>query len=236
MFRRLVAGVAAPLGRGTAVAVASAPIGGALMAGAPAWLPLARPAAVAARFLHAHGGCLREGDQYCKNVDYSPDLTPADFDGPIDLDRPQVRTVGTPRVKALADDIVNLSLLDVNDLIEILTVRLNLPPPTGMPMGGLMGMGGLPPSPNLAGAADGGAAGAPTAEEKTEFDLKLEVFDKAAKIKVIKEIRVVTELGLKEAKELVEGAPCIIKKHLSKADAEAVIEKLKAVGADVVMV
>ena len=115
-----------------------------------------------------------------------------------------MRPIGTPRVHKLADEIVELTLLEVNDLVEILTERLNLPAPTGLPMGGMIGnmqpgVGGMPPSPNVPGAAP---AEAPT-EEKTEFDLKLESFDKAAKIKVIKEIRVVTELGLKEAKELV---------------------------------
>eukprot|EP00241_Pyramimonas_parkeae_P011158 CAMPEP_0114242814 /NCGR_PEP_ID=MMETSP0058-20121206/10397_1 /TAXON_ID=36894 /ORGANISM="Pyramimonas parkeae, CCMP726" /LENGTH=225 /DNA_ID=CAMNT_0001355493 /DNA_START=258 /DNA_END=935 /DNA_ORIENTATION=- len=169
-----------------------------------------------------------------KNVDFKDGLTGSDFDGPIDLDRPQVRTVGTPRVKALADEIVNLTLLEVNDLVEILTERLHLPAPSAMPMGGMpMGAAGMPPVPSLAEAASADDA---KAEEKTEFDLKLESFDKAAKIKVIKEIRAVTDLGLKEAKELVEGAPCVIKKHMSKEDAETVIEKLKAVGAVVVMV
>jgi large subunit ribosomal protein L7/L12 len=115
----------------------------------------------------------------------------------------QVRPIGTPRVHKLADEIVELTLLEVNDLVEILTERLNLPAPTGLPMGGMMGnmmpgVGGMPPSPNVDGAAP-----AEVKEEKTEFDLKLESFDKASKIKVIKEIRAVTELGLKEAKELV---------------------------------
>lgn len=163
--------------------------------------------------------------------------TGEEFNGEIDLDKKQVRPIGTPRVHKLADEIVELTLLEVNDLVEILTERLNLPAPTGLPMGGMIGnmqpgVGGMPPSPNVPGAAP---AEAPV-EEKTEFDLKLESFDKAAKIKVIKEIRVVTELGLKEAKELVEGAPCVIKKMVGKADAEAIIAKLKEVGAEVAMV
>ncbi|KDD76823.1 hypothetical protein H632_c94p0, partial [Helicosporidium sp. ATCC 50920] len=70
-------------------------------------------------------------------------------------------------------------------------------------------------------------------EEKTSFDLKLESFDAAAKIKVIKEIRGITELGLKEAKELVEGAPAMVKKGLKKEEAEEFKKKLEAVGAKV---
>ena len=69
------------------------------------------------------------------------------------------------------------------------------------------------------------------AEEKTSFALKLESFDAAQKIKVIKEVRAITDLGLKEAKELVEGAPAVLKKELKKEEAEALIAKLTAVGA-----
>jgi len=65
------------------------------------------------------------------------------------------------------------------------------------------------------------AAAAEAAEEKTEFDVVLESFDAAAKIKVLKAVREATGLGLGEAKALVEGAPCAVKEGASKADAEA---------------
>lgn len=84
------------------------------------------------------------------------------------------------------------------------------------------------PVPRLAATAP-----AEEKEEKTSFDLKLESFDAAAKIKVIKEIRGITELGLKEAKELVEGAPAMVKKGLKKEEAEEFKKKLEAVGAKV---
>ncbi|KIY96958.1 50S ribosomal protein L7/L12 [Monoraphidium neglectum] len=83
------------------------------------------------------------------------------------------------------------------------------------------------------GAAAGGGDAAPPAEEKkekTEFAVKLEAFSPEGKIKVIKEIRAITSLGLKEAKELVEKAPIVIKEGLSKADAEAMQKQLEAVG------
>jgi large subunit ribosomal protein L7/L12 len=67
------------------------------------------------------------------------------------------------------------------------------------------------------------------------LELRLETFDAASKIKVIKEIRSFTDLGLKEAKELVEKAPAVIKGGVSKEDAEAIVERMKAVGAKVVM-
>lgn len=87
-----------------------------------------------------------------------------------------------------------------------------------------------------AGAAAGGAgdAGEP-AEVKTHFDVKLTAFDAKAKIKIIKEVRAATSLGLKEAKELVESAPCVLVKDMKKEDAEAFMETLKGLGGDAVL-
>lgn len=73
-------------------------------------------------------------------------------------------------------------------------------------------------------------------DEKTTFDLKLEAYDAKAKIKVIKEIRTISNLGLKEAKELVESAPKIVQKDLKKEDAEQMKKKLEEVGATVEIV
>nr|GMD51457.1 50S ribosomal protein L7/L12-like [Ipomoea batatas]GMD53354.1 50S ribosomal protein L7/L12-like [Ipomoea batatas] len=76
----------------------------------------------------------------------------------------------------------------------------------------------------------GGAAKAEEKAEKTVFDLKLEGgFDSGAKIKIIKEVRSFTDLGLKEAKELVEKAPAVLKKGVTKEEAEKIIEKMKGV-------
>ncbi|KAK3284307.1 hypothetical protein CYMTET_8037 [Cymbomonas tetramitiformis] len=148
-------------------------------------------------------------------------------DDPIDLDKEQVRDIGNENVRALADEILKLNLLEVSHLTEILKKKLNIPDAALMPMGGGGGM--MNPTPEN----DGSTEEKPAA--KTEFDLKLEAFDKGQKIKVIKEIRAITELGLKEAKELVESAPVVIKKNVKKEDADALIEKLKTVGAEVVM-
>jgi large subunit ribosomal protein L7/L12 len=70
-------------------------------------------------------------------------------------------------------------------------------------------------------------------EEQTAFDLKLTGFDAKAKIKVIKEVRAITGLGLKEAKELVEGVPSAIKKGIKKEEAEELKAKLEEVGAQI---
>lgn len=81
-------------------------------------------------------------------------------------------------------------------------------------------------------AAPGAAAGGAAAEEKTEFDVVLKSFG-AKKLDVIKVVRELTGLGLKEAKEAVEGAPKTLKEGASKEDAEAMKEKLVAAGAEV---
>ena len=78
----------------------------------------------------------------------------------------------------------------------------------------------------------GGGAAAPVAEEKTEFDVVL-IAAGDKKINVIKEVRAITGLGLKEAKDLVEGAPKTVKEGVTKAEAEALKKKLEDAGAKV---
>ncbi|KAJ9677755.1 hypothetical protein PVL29_022628 [Vitis rotundifolia] len=88
------------------------------------------------------------------------------------------------------------------------------------------------------GSQGGAAAGAGKVEEKVEktaFDVKLEKFEAAAKIKVIKEVRAFTSLGLKEAKDLVEKVPVLIKQGITKEEANDIIEKIKAAGGVAVM-
>ncbi|PYP60325.1 MAG: 50S ribosomal protein L7/L12 [Gemmatimonadetes bacterium] len=85
-------------------------------------------------------------------------------------------------------------------------------------------------APAAAGAGAGGAAAAPAAEEQTEFTVVLKSGGEK-KIQVIKEIRAITSLGLKEAKDLVEGAPGTVKEGVSKQEAEEIKKKLEAQGA-----
>ena len=94
-----------------------------------------------------------------------------------------------------------------------------------------MGGGGGAPQ-----AAGGAAEEAPAEEapaEKTHFDVELQAFDAASKIKLIKEVRALLGLGLKEAKEVVETAPSWLKKDLAKEEAEALKEKLEGLGGTV---
>ncbi|KAM1174480.1 uncharacterized protein LOC126590608 [Malus sylvestris] len=133
-------------------------------------------------------------------------------------------------VSAIADEISGLTLLEVLDLMEVLREKLGVKEMPGMVMmmpG--MGFGGL------RGAGKGGAAAAKSEEkaEKLVFAVKLDSFDAAAKIKVIKEVRTFTDLGLKEAKDLVEKAPTLLKKGVTKEEAELIVAKMKEVGAKV---
>jgi len=82
-------------------------------------------------------------------------------------------------------------------------------------------------------AGGGGGAAAPAAEEKTEFNVILKAFEEAKKIAVIKEVRAVTGLGLKEAKDLVEGAPKPLKEGVSKDEAGKIKEAITAAGGTV---
>eukprot|EP00802_Teleaulax_amphioxeia_P004195 Tamp_04199.p4 GENE.Tamp_04199~~Tamp_04199.p4 ORF type:complete len:210 (-),score=74.08 Tamp_04199:1053-1682(-) len=128
------------------------------------------------------------------------------------------------KVVKLVNEILALNMIESRELIKMLKKELNIPEggmPMGMPMMG-MPMGGAPAAGG-GGAAAGGAAPAAAeapAAEKTEFELKLASFNAADKLKVIKEVRTITGLGLKESKELVEKAPSVIKDGLTKEDAE----------------
>jgi large subunit ribosomal protein L7/L12 len=121
-------------------------------------------------------------------------------------------------LKTLAQNIVGLTLLEAAELKKILKDEYGIEPAAG---GAVM----------MAGPGGGGAA-APAAEEKTEFDVVL-VDAGAQKINVIKEVRAITSLGLKEAKDLVEAAPKAIKEGVSKAEAEEIKKKVEAAGAKV---
>ena len=109
--------------------------------------------------------------------------------------------------------IKELSVLELNDLVKACEEEFGVSAAAGVV---------------VAAAAEGGAA----AEEKDEFDVEL-VSAGASQVKVIKVVREITGLGLKEAKELVDGAPKVVKEGVSKAEAEEIKTKLEAEGAEV---
>ena len=114
--------------------------------------------------------------------------------------------------------IENMSVLELSELVKELEEKFGV-------------SAAAPVAVAAAGAAGGGAAPAEAAE-KTEFDVILKSFG-SQKIKVIKEVRGVTGLGLKEAKDLVEGVPKPLKEGVSKEEAEKIKEQLEAAGAEV---
>jgi len=120
-------------------------------------------------------------------------------------------------LKKLAEEIVGLTLLEAQELKTILKDEYGIEPAAG---GAVM----------MAGPADGG--GGEEAEEQTEFDVILKSAG-ASKINVIKEVRAITGLGLKEAKELVEAGGKAVKEQVSKEEAEEIKGKLEGAGAEV---
>uniref|UniRef100_A0A453NL32 Large ribosomal subunit protein bL12 C-terminal domain-containing protein n=1 Tax=Aegilops tauschii subsp. strangulata TaxID=200361 RepID=A0A453NL32_AEGTS len=132
------------------------------------------------------------------------------------------------KVVGLADRIAALPPEEIKQIAPALLLRLNQPAPQAISGQGFsMGSQG--------GAGAGAAKSEEKKAEKLVFDVKLEKFEAAAKIKIIKEIRTFTDLGLKDAKELVEKAPVILKQSLTKEEAEAIIAKIKAAGGVAVM-
>ena len=118
-------------------------------------------------------------------------------------------------LKAFAEQLVNLTVKEVNELAKILKEEY-----------------GIEPAAAAVAVAAGGGAAAPAAEEKTAFNVILKAGG-ANKLNVVKIVKDLTGLGLKEAKDLVDGAPKPVKEGVSKADAEALAAKLKEAGADV---
>ena len=115
----------------------------------------------------------------------------------------------------------NMSVFELSELIEAFKEKF------GVTIAAPVAAAGAPAA---GGAGGGGAAAAPAAEEQTEFTVILKSGGEK-KIQVIKEIRAITNLGLKEAKDLVEGAPGTVKEGVSKQEAEEIKKKLEAQGA-----
>jgi len=122
-------------------------------------------------------------------------------------------------LQQLEESIVGLSLLEAAQLVKKLEERLGVSAAVAAPV-------------MMAGGGGGAAAGAAPAEEKTEFTVVLKEVG-ANKINVIKAVREVTSLGLKEAKELVDGAPKTVKEGVSKEEAENMKKKFTDAGATV---
>lgn len=121
--------------------------------------------------------------------------------------------MASEKINALVEEIKGLTILELNELVKAVEEEFGVS--AAAPVGVVA----------VAGAA-------PAAEEKTEFDVVLAGFG-SNKLGVIKAVREITGLGLKEAKDLVEGAPKTLKEGVSKADAEALKKQLEEAGASV---
>ncbi|XP_068644259.1 uncharacterized protein [Aristolochia californica] len=129
------------------------------------------------------------------------------------------------KLERIADELLNFNKLELHDYNVLLRLKL------GVNRYGPVASGVGSPG----GSSTSTSSGAAPAVEKTAFDIKLEKFDAAAKIKIIKEVRTFTDLGLKEAKDLVEKAPVVLKKGVSKEDANSILKKLKELGATAIL-
>ena len=118
-------------------------------------------------------------------------------------------------LKAFAEQLVNLTVKEVNELAQILTDEY-----------------GIEPAAAAVAVAAGPAAGAPEAEEKSAFDVVLKATG-PSKLQVVKLVKELTGLGLKEAKEMVDNVPSVVKEGLAKADAEGLKKQLEEAGAEV---
>ena len=121
-------------------------------------------------------------------------------------------------LKAFAEQLVNLTVKEVNDLAKILKAEYGIEPAAAAPV--------------MASGGGGAAAGAAAAEEKTTFDVILKAAG-AQKLQVVKVVKDITGLGLKEAKDLVDGAPKPVKEGITKDEADSVKTKLTDAGAEV---
>jgi large subunit ribosomal protein L7/L12 len=116
----------------------------------------------------------------------------------------------------ILEAIASMTVLEVSELVKAMEEKFGV-------------SAAAPVAVAVAGAAPGGAA-AEVAEEQTEFTVVLKAFDDTKKIAVIKEVRAVTGLGLKEAKDLVEGAPKPLKENVSKEEAAKIKDQVTAAG------
>lgn len=131
------------------------------------------------------------------------------------------------RVEKVLEELKAMTLLEASELVKAIEETFGVS--AAAPAGGMM----MPMPGMMPGAAAVGEAPAEAVEEKTEFDVVLEEVPSDKKIAILKVVREITGLGLKDAKELVEAAPKAVKEGTSKEDAEEIKGKLEGAGAKV---
>ena len=126
-------------------------------------------------------------------------------------------------VQEMVDQISEMTVLELSELVKAIEEKFGVSAAAPVMAAGMMPM---------AGTTGAGSEAEEAEEEQTEFDVELTEFG-SEKIKVIKEVRAITGLGLREAKEAVESAPNVLKEGMSQEEADEIKEKLEAVGATV---
>jgi len=163
----------------------------------------------------------KQGEKLSKG----PELPVVEYNEDLVSNHPQ-------KIKDLVNSILSLNVVEIHQLMNLIQKRLGLTDEEVYARsGGGGGVGGA--------MATESAASAPAPEPvkvKEAFDLKLTVVDAKSKIKIIKEVRALTSLGLKEAKDLVEKAPVVIKEGMKKEDAESAMKILVEAGAQVELI
>ncbi|KAL6533010.1 hypothetical protein OROMI_027122 [Orobanche minor] len=165
-----------------------------------------------------------------EEVEIDQRLLPTDYD-PLNFDPKNHRQPPTERVWRLVDTMAGLTLAEAADLSDIIFDKFCY-----MLMKRLTMKERRVIMDEAAKRTETSSVKEEKKAEKTVFELVIESYEAASKLKVIKEIRSFAGLGLKEAKDLVEKAPAVVKKGVSKEEARDTIEKMKAIGAKVVMV
>jgi large subunit ribosomal protein L7/L12 len=127
--------------------------------------------------------------------------------------------MATPKKDEILEAIANMTVLEVSELVKAMEEKF--------------GVSAAAPVAVAAAPAAGGGDGAAAAEEQTEFTVVLKSFEDGKKIPVIKEVRAITGLGLKEAKELVEAGDKAVKEAISKEESQKIKERLESAGATV---
>ena len=120
----------------------------------------------------------------------------------------------------ILEAIASMTVLEVSELVKMMEEKFGV-------------SAAAPVAVAVGGGGGGGGAAPASSEEKTEFTVTLKAFDESKKIAVIKEVRTITNLGLKEAKDLVEGAPKPLKENVSKDEAAKIKEAITAAGGTV---
>lgn len=192
---------------------------------------------VASRSLEAIGATRRYNQAaVSKNegevVEIDHKMLPADYD-PATFDPTEDRGPPTKRVWRLVDEMSGLTLAEANELSSIMMEKFCFQMMKRLTMKERFEIMARFQS---AKAETGATAKDEKKAEKTTFELKMEAYEAASKLKIIKEIRSFMTLGLKEAKDLVEKTPTVLKKGVTKEEGAQIIEKMKALGATVVMV